>query len=260
MRGHRDLTIAGTAAVLCALAAALVPVELIRVIAALPLTLYLPGFALVAALFDGEELAPLKRATIEVAASLVVLVLSAFVLNIFPFGLRTASWAVLLPLVVILGCLVAARRRGKASRRRRPLPASVGRPSARTAVFLAAAILIGAASIALAQKPLPAKHADGYTALWMLPTNADEEAVVVGVQSNEQDPASYRLLITGDGKSQSRSYRVELDPGEEKTFEVKVPPRSTGRAHVVASLYREDQPDRLFRRVTRWLPRQSNFP
>jgi uncharacterized membrane protein len=260
VRGHRDLRLAAAAAVLCALIAALVPVELIRVVAALPLTLYLPGFALVAAVFDGEELAPLKRATLEVAASLIVLILSAFVLNVFPFGLTTASWAVLLPLLIIVGCAVAAIRRGKARQRPRPLLASADRPATRTIVLVGAAVLIGAASIALAQKPLPAKHAEGYTALWMLPTDADEEAVVVGVQSNEQEPASYRLRVTTGGASQSQTYRVKLDPGEEKTFEVEVPSRSAGRSHVVASLYREGKPERLFRRVTRWLPRQPNFP
>jgi hypothetical protein len=260
MRGHRDLTIASVAAVLCALVAALVPVEIVRVVVALPLALFLPGFALVAAAFDGEELAPLKRLTVEVAASLIVLVLSAFVLNIFPFGLTTASWAVLLPLVVVAGCLWAARRRGKASRQAAAPFASIGRPATRSIVLVGAAVLIGAASIALAQKPLPAKHADGYTALWMLPTNAAERAVVVGVQSNEQDPASYRLRIATGGGSQSKTYRVKLDPGEEKTFAVKAPSRSTGRTHVVASLYREGETDRLFRRVTRWLPRQQTFP
>jgi uncharacterized membrane protein len=260
VKGHRDLIIAAAAAVLCALVAALVPVEIIRVVAALPLALYLPGFALVAATFDGEELASLKRLTIEVAASLIVLVLAAFVLNIFPFGLTTASWAVLLALFVVIGCLWAARGRGPQERPRRPLFGSITRPSTRSAVLVGAAILIGAAAVALAQKPLPAKHAEGYTALWMLPTDSDEEAVVVGVQSNEQDPASYRLEVAAGGKSQSQTYRVKLDPGEERTFEVKVPLRATGRTRVVASLHRERRSDRLFRRVTRWLPRQQSFP
>jgi Protein of unknown function (DUF1616) len=260
MKGHRDLTIAAVAAVLCALVAALVPVEILRIVAALPLTLYLPGFALVAAIFDGEELASLKRVTIEVAASLIVLVLGAFLLNIPSFGLTTASWAVLLALFVVVGCFVAARRRGAAPPERRPLLAGVGRPSTRAILLVGAAVLIGAASIALAQKPLPAKHAEGYTALWMLPTDAAEEAVVVGVQSNEQDPASYRLDIAVGAKDQPETYRVELDPGEEKTFEVEVPRPATGKRRVVASLYRESKPDRLFRRVTRWLPRQQSFP
>jgi uncharacterized membrane protein len=260
VRGHRDLTIAAAAAVLCALVAALVPVEIVRVIAALPLTLYLPGFALVAASFDGEDLPPLKRVTIEVAASLILLILGAFVLNAFPFGLTTASWAVLLALLVVAGCAWAARRRGRAKPADRPSFAAIGRPRGRSAVMLGAAALIGAASIALAQEPLPAKHADGYTALWMLPTDATEEAVVVGVQSNEQDPASYRLVVSTGGESQLETYRVKLDPGAEKTFEVRVPSRSTGKTHVVASLYRAGQPERLFRRVTRWLPRQQSFP
>jgi uncharacterized membrane protein len=248
MRGHRDLTIAAVTAVVGALIACLVPVEIVRVVAALPLTLYLPGFALVAAVFDGEELAPLKRLTIEVAASLILLVLGAFVLNVFPFGLTTASWAVLLALLVVAGCLVAARRRGKAQPVRRPLFALDRRPSKGSVLLVGAAILIGA------------KHAEGYTALWMLPTDGSEEAVVVGVQSNQQDPASYRLDIVVGGKGQSETHRVRLDPGEEKTFEVEVPPRSTGKTRVVASLHRESRPDRLFRRVTRWLPTQQSFP
>jgi hypothetical protein len=260
MRGHRDLAIAAAAAVVGALIASLVPVEIVRVIAALPLTLYLPGFALVAAVFDGKELEPLKRVTIEVAASLILLVLGAFVLNVFPFGLRTASWAVLLALLVVAGCLVAARRRGKTQPARRPLFPVDRRPSKLSALLVGAAILVGAASIALAQKPLPAKHAEGYTALWMLPADAAEDAVIVGVQSNQQDPASYRLDVAVGGKGQSETHRVKLDPGEEKTFEVEVPPRSIGKTRVVASLHRESRPDRLFRRVTRWLPRQQSFP
>jgi uncharacterized membrane protein len=260
VRGHRDLTIAAAAAVLCAVVAALVPVEVVRVVAALPLTLFLPGFAILAAIFDGEELAPLKRVTLEVATSLMALVLSALLLNAFPFGLTTASWAVWLPLVVIAGCAWGGRRRGRAERRRGRSFAPFARPSVRSVVLVGLAILVGAASIALAQKPLPAKHADGYTALWMLPADGDEEAVVVGVQSNEQDSASYRLRVSQAGGRRSETHRVELDPGEEKTFEVEVPRASAGRTHVVASLYRENRPGHLFRRVTRWLPRQPSFP
>jgi hypothetical protein len=260
MRGHRDLTIAAAAAVLCALIAALVPVELIRVIAALPLTLYLPGFALIAASFDGEDLPPLKRATIEVGTSLILLVLGAFILNVFPFGLTTASWALLLALLVVAGCAWAARRRGRAEAAERPSFAAIVRPTTRSVVMVGAAVLIGAASIALAQKPLPAKHVDGYTALWMLPTDAEEEALVIGVQSNEQDTAAYRLRVSLGRESQARTYRVKLDPGEERIFKLEVPESSGGRTRAVASLYREDRPDRLFRRVTRWLPRQQTFP
>src|ERR1700749_552972 len=250
MRGHRDLTRASVAAVACALVAALVPLELLRLIAALPLTVFLPGFAIVEAAFGEGEPALPKRLTLSVGTSLIVLVLGTLILNVFPFGLTTASGPFPLPLIVIAACRWAAmkrKRRGEV----RPLSAFVARPSARTAILVGAAILIGAASIALAQKPLPAKNAEGFTVLWMLPTDAREEAVGVGVESNKQDPAAYRLEVQVGGESQSREYRVKLDPGEEKTFEVAVPSKPGRRTHVVASLYRKSEPQLLYRRVTR---------
>jgi uncharacterized membrane protein len=258
VRGHRDLERASVAAVVCALVAALAPWEVVRLVAAVPLTLFLPGYAVVAAAFGSQELAPPKRLTLSVGVSLMVLVLGAFLLNVFPFGLRTASWAVLLPLVVIAACRGAALRRGRPApaRRRRPAPP---RPAAGSIALVSLALLIGVAALVLAQKPLPAKNAAGFAALWMLPTDSAEDAVAVGVISSEQDPASYRLVVNL-GKDRSKTYRFDLDPGEERVYELAVPPRAGGRTHVVASLYRDERPGHVYRRVTSWLPRHKTFP
>jgi len=222
------------------------------------LTLFLPGYAIVAAAFGSRELAPPKRLLLSVAVSLMVLVLGAFVLNVFPFGLETASWAVLLPLVVIAGCRAAAVRRDRPRRARAARPA-LPRPATGSLVLfgLAAAIALGA--LALAERPLPAENAKGFTALWMLPTDKSEDAVAIGVDSNQHDAHSYRLRVSL-GKDQSKTYRVDLDPGEERVYELDVPSRPGGRTHVVASLYKEEQPEKLYRRVTSWLPRQMTFP
>lgn len=261
MRGHRDLEWSSIAAIVCALVAALVPWEIVRIVAALPLTLFLPGYAIVAVAFGSSELALPKRLTLSVGVSLMTLVLGALVLNVFPFGIRTASWAVLLPLVVTAACRGAALRRGRPqSRQRRRSPLASFRPSRGAVAMLAAAIVIMGAALVLAQKPQSAKNAEGFTALWMLPTDSKEDAVRVGVISSEQGPASYRLTVKVGRKSQSQNYRVKLDPGEEESFEVEVPRGPGVRRHVVASLYREDKPQHLYRRVTRWLPRQTTFP
>jgi uncharacterized membrane protein len=261
MRGHRDLEWSSIAAIVCALVAALVPWEIVRIVAALPLTLFLPGYAIVAVAFGSSELALPKRLTLSVGVSLMVLVLGTLVLNVFPFGIRTASWAVLLALVVIAACRGAALRRGRRqSRQKRRSPFASFRPSWGAVAMLAAAVVITGAALVLAQKPLSAKNAEGFTALWMLPTDSKEDAVRVGVVSSEQDPASYRLIITVGRKSHSQNYRVDLDPGEEESFEVEVPRAPGSRRHVVASLYRENKPQHLYRRVTRWLPRQTTFP
>lgn len=258
MRGHRDLERVSIAAVVCALVAALVPLEAVRVLAAVPLTLFLPGYAVIAVAFGSNELALPKRLTLSVAVSLMVLALGAFFLNIFPFGIRTASWAVLLPLIVIAASRGAALRRqppgeGTASKGA-PLP----RPQPLGIAITVLALVIATAAVVIAQKPLPAKDAVGFSALWMLPADKSEEAVAVGVISNEHDPLAYRLEVRLG--NQSKSYRIALDPGEERAFEFDVPPKPGGRTHVVASLYKENSPQKVYRRVTSWLPRQKTFP
>lgn len=260
MRGHRDLERVSVAAVVCALGAALLPWEIVRLAAALPLTLFLSGYAIVAAAFASRELAPPKRMMLSVGVSLMVLVLGAFVLNIFPFGLTTASWAVLLPVIVIAAARAAALRRDP-PRRRRAEGFSLPRASAGSIALVSLALLIGIASLVLAQRPLPAENAAGYAALWMLPTDSREEAVRVGVLSNEQDSASYRLEVTqGKGRA-PQTFQLSLEPGEERSFELDVRSAESGnRTRVVASLYHDDRPQRLYRRVISWLPRQKTFP
>ena len=258
MRGHRDLRLACLAAVVCALVAALVPWEIVRLVAGLPLTLFLPGYAIVAAAFGSRELAPPKRTMLSFAISLMVLALGAFVLNIFPFGLETASWAVLLPLVVIAACRGAALRRERPRRDRAARPA-LPRPAIGSLVVWALAAAIALGALALAERPLPAENAKGFTALWMLPTDTSEDTVAIGVDSNQHEARSYRLTVSL-GKDQPRTYRIELDPGEERVYEVDVPAKPVGRTHVVASLYKAGAPQRLYRRVTSWLPRQMTFP
>lgn len=259
MRGHKDLQRACLAAVVCALVAVLVPWEVVRLVAALPLTLLLPGYAIVAAAFGSQELAPPKRLVLSVGISLMVLALGAFVLNIFPFGLRTWSWALLLVLVVVGAARGAALRRGPVRRQRQRMRVLPARPTASSIVIASLALVIAIAALALAQKPLPAKHAVGNTALWMLPTDSEEDAVEIGVVSNQHHPTSYRLVVSL-GKYQSQTYPVRMDPGEERTYEVDVPPRAAGRTHVVASLYRTKRPGHVYRRVTSWIPRQKTFP
>lgn len=258
MRGHRDLQWASAGAVVCAVVAVLVPWEIVRVVAAVPLTLFLPGYAVAAVCFTPQELAPPKLWTLSVGVSLMLLALGALLLNVFPFGLTTLSWAVLLVLVVVACCRGAALRRSRPGQRR-SLRIS-WRPSPLDAGLVALAALIAVGALVLAQRPLPAGNAVGFTALWMLPANSQENAVVVGVLSSEQDPREYTLQVAQSRKARPTTHRVSLDPGEEKTFEIPVSRRLGGRAHVVASLYLSSQPRHLYRRVTTWLPRQKTFP
>ncbi|HMI81649.1 MAG TPA: DUF1616 domain-containing protein [Solirubrobacterales bacterium] len=258
MRGHRDLERVVIAAVLCALVATLLPWELVRLIAAVPLAVFLPGYAIVSASFASYRLDPQRLLVLVLACGLSVLCLGGIVLDAFPGGIRTLSWALLLVLVVIGAARAAALRRPKAARAskagpRRSLPKL--RPV--DLVFGIAALAAAVGALALAYTPLPAGDAAGYTALWMLPgEEGDGEAVRVGVVSAEHDPQAYRLHVKAGKGGKIATYKLELEPGEERVFRVPVPLRAsqTSPIRVAASLYEEDRPRELYRRVTTWLP------
>jgi hypothetical protein len=259
VRGHHDLERASVAAVLCALAAIVVPWEIVRALVALPLALFLPGYAIAAAAFGSRSLPRAQLLVLSLGMSLATLALGGILLNVLPGGLRTVTWALLLVAVVLAACRGAALRRRRHARRRRrePLP----RLPRLDWALLGVAAIVATAAFALAQKPLPAKHAIGFTALWMLPSGSPEDAVDIGVASSEQDPGSFTLKIRVGKRGKPRITRFALDPGEERTFHLAVPSaRPPGSTHVTASLFKQPGPDRLYRRVSSWLPRKETLP
>ncbi|HEY0317888.1 MAG TPA: DUF1616 domain-containing protein [Solirubrobacterales bacterium] len=252
MRGHRDLELATIAAIVCALVASLVPWEVVRLVAALPLAVFLPGYAIVTAAFGPRRLDRERLSMLSLACGLSVLCLGGLVLNYLPGGLRTWTWALLLVLVVVAACRVAALRRPRAEETREPLPRLRLRRVDLVCGLLALAAAV--AALTLAYTPLPAGDASGYTALWMLPDAEEPDSYVrVGVVSAEQGGERYRLQVRA-GKSRSlKIYHLALDPGGERVFRVPVQVGATGTTRVAASLYEQARPHALYRRVTTWL-------
>jgi hypothetical protein len=251
MRAHRDLERVAAAAVLCALVAVLVPLEAIRILGALPLALFLPGYAITAASFGPRRLETPQLLLLSVAMSLIALVVASLFLTLLPGGLNTVSWAVLLVVIVLAACRGAAVRRGPRARRR----PGRGRPrlGVLDAGFLGAAALLAAAAIVLSQVSFSATDADGYTALWMLPT-AGKDAVEIGVTSARQASGRFRLEVKTEPGAAPAIAKFRLDPGDERVFTVPVGSRQAGRSvPVVASLYKAGEPHRLYRRVNSWL-------
>jgi hypothetical protein len=257
MRGHRDLSLAVVAAVVCGLVAAIVPLEAVRVVAAIPLALWLPGFAIVEAAFGPRQLDRPQFVLLSLAMSLATLAVAGILLNALPGGLTTLSWALLLVIVVVCGAGLAAIRRGR--RRRRPEQPRL-ELKRRDIVLLAGAGVLAVAAIALAQVRFPAHDVEGYSALWILPSDRSEKAVAVGVISAEQDSASFILTVRGARPGPPLKRTVRLDPGQELSFDLPVAARSGGAPQkVVASLYRASWPQRLFRRATTWLNGSKSF-
>jgi uncharacterized membrane protein len=249
LKGHRDLRRVSLGAVICALVAVLVPLDPVRIVATLPLTLLLPGYAITAAAFGGRKIAGARMLLLSVAMSLAILAVGSVPLS--AVGIYPGTWALLLGLVVLAGCEVAAIRRGKAPRRQRPRELS--RLRRRDLGLLTGALVLGALAIALSQVPFAAKDAAGYTALWMLP-GTGERSVEIGVQSGRQAAGRFRLEVESGSRGPMVSRSFRLEPGGETVLRVPVAAAANGRpVRVTATLYRAGSTDRPYRRVVSWV-------
>jgi hypothetical protein len=251
MRGHRDLWLVVAGAVLCAVIALLVPLEAVRLAAAAPLCLVFPGYALASATFSARSLSGGRFAALVLGLSLIILILSALLLNYGPGGIRDVSWAVILVLVTVAACRWAAvkRKQGEVPYALR----SRTRVSRGDYLFLGGAAVAIVAALVVSATVYPAGEVEGFTRLSML-ADSSGGAATVGVDSNEQGRRSYLLSLTLDTRP-LLTKRLSLDPGDESLLRVQLPQdRGPPSGELVASLYRASSPDTLYRRVNSWLP------
>jgi uncharacterized membrane protein len=243
-------------ALVCALLAPLLPVEVLSLLFALPLAFFLPGYALTAATFARRPIERPQLLLLSLGLSLCVLALGALALNYVPGGIGPVSWAVLLLLVVLNGCRVAALRRPPV-RHAGPAERPALRPTAAAAGLLIAALLCATAALALTFTTTSAKHANGYTALWLLPPTEKDKAeggARIGVSSEEQKPANYRLQVRIADRRGEFARDFRLEPGETRVL--KLGPSDAapaGPVAVTALLFRRNKDGNVYRRVSGWL-------
>lgn len=245
MRGQGDLRLAAAAALLCAVLALLIPIDGVALVFAVPLLLFLPGYAIASAAFAKRPLGRPQLLLLSIALSLTTLVLGSLVLN-YLGGIHPLSWALLALLVVFVSCRVAAVRRGATAK-------SSGLPRLHLggleAAMLVAAIAAAAAALILASTTVPAGDALGYTQLWILPQAGSRGSEAqVGVRSQQQTTVDYDLRVRiGDERLVKRSFR--LAPGETRVVRLRAPPSTGGTVPVIATLLRHNRPTKVYRRV-----------
>ena len=252
MRMDRDLLRVAAAAAVCAAVAVAVPVTAVREIAAIPLCLVLPGYALTEAIFARTALPGPHRLLLSLTLSLAALALGTLLLNYMPGGIRESTWVVFLLVVVLGGCVVAGWRRGEGPRRASRPMFGVGVGVGAWA-RLAGALLLAGAAIVIAWTPFNAENAVGYTQFWMLPGSGG--GLELGIRSQEHDATTYRVVLDSGPRRTTVSSRLALEPGEDRVFHLTANPRVTGGAkRLTALLFLQDRPGRPYRRVTALLP------
>jgi hypothetical protein len=257
MRGHRDLRLVAAATAICVFGSLITPLGATRIVFAAPLALFLPGYAITAAVFGSRSLGRLDLVPLSVGISLAALILGSILLNYTPGGLRGVPWALLLLLIVLGGCRVAALRREPAPARQPAI--SIPKVTPTAAILSAGCVAMAAAALILAQTTLHADRAFGYTELWMSPPDQSGRVARIGVTSEQQHPTNYRLEVQFGDLPQPVVSTFTLAPGESRTLSLKRGP-SPQMVPVKATLFKRGHPHTVYRRVDGSLPAAGGMP
>lgn len=253
MKGNRDLQLAVRAAVVCAVLAILLPVPALSLVFAAPLVFFLPGYAIVCAVFARRNLDTPRLLVLSFGLSLAVLTLVPLLLDPLPGGISMGWWAVALCLVVLGAARAAALGRRRPSRKafRRPRLKLARQDAGLLALGLVAAV----AAVVLIFIPFSAKDAIGYSEMWIEPRlEAAAPSAIVGVASREQESDRFRVeMRTNLSETPFEVTSFELSPGEREELVVRPPVKGERPVKVSATLFREgfSQP---YRRVAAWIP------
>jgi uncharacterized membrane protein len=243
MRLGRDLLAAVAAAVAAAtiiLAGAPTP---LRVVAGLPLLLVLPGYALGLAIVVAGSIGRIERVLVTVSLSLCTTILLTVLINLGPWRLSTTTWALGVSAATVVAAMVAAAR-GPAEEVH-----TLSWPNLRSRdiLILAIAIVVVAASAALAWHPLPPPSTvRGYSELSLV---RHGEGVRVDVGSFELRPRRYRLELFADEALVQFWTDIRLSAGQRWTRRVTL-----AGSDLEAILYRTDRPHSPYRAVRLFLP------
>jgi uncharacterized membrane protein len=221
----------------------------VRTLVAL-LMLFLPGYALRAALFPKRLLDSGEQLLISLASSVVVTILTGLAIYLIGWIMDASTWATSLAVVTLAACGVAAlRRRSRAEEAVAPSPLRLKWGQA-VLVLLALALAVGALNLADTPLNNPA-NIQGYTILWILPeAKTAPQSVQVGMISNQFTVEDYRVQLMVNQQPVYVWPDIRLAPGQTWDATYTVPASTTGSSKVSAVLYKLDQPQSVYRQVS----------
>ncbi len=221
----------------------------IRVLLAVALALWMPGYALLAALFP--RMAPLtpERLVLSLGTSLAVTILGGLALNLTPWGLQPTAWALFLGGVSVAAAAAALWRRGLS----RPAPLAWPMAGLRwtQALLLGLTALLLAGAIGVARLGALNQPSSGFTELWLIPVEAAAtDKVRLGIANHNSAPMRYRVELAVAGQIKTWP-AVELQPQDQWETIAELP-AATGAEPVEARIYLVDEPRVVHRQVWLW--------
>jgi hypothetical protein len=195
--GLLDLVLVG-AATLVSLALIALPGDgLLKALALVPMVLFLPGYAITAAMFPPGRLPRGERFAYSITASVGAAALGGLFWQI-PFELSQGSWALILATITLAASGVALRRRPSAQLPRATLP-HLDMP---TTLFALVAVALSVLAVGVAIDGVHDQRAEHhFSGLWVVPRDGGRRGFEVGVLNHQGATQSYRLAVTGAGRT-----------------------------------------------------------
>lgn len=238
--------------------------SIVRIVLALPLLLFLPGYLLIAVMFPKRgELGPVERFTLSIGLSIAITVFDGFALNYTPWGFRPNSIVISLSLIMGLLLIFAFFQRWRLGdsgysfsvsdiisfyhtiRSEKPETGPDYDPALekmliRTmiiAIFIVSAMLVYAKVTTEPEK---------FTALYILGENGkaenypteisigDTSHLLVGIENYEYSPVNYTLLVKF-GDNIINQQNITLDQGDKWLNNVTFEPQLTSSLALAGS-------------------------
>lgn len=216
----------------------------LRVTAAIPLVLVLPGYALSALLLPDRVRpvyinAALWHGMWIAGLSLATAVLGGLLLNFLPVGLTRTSWTIALAGTTLLALATATMLRirqpraaaqpgsSRAAAGTLPYPAPPDTRARRplhgpAMVYSVAAVLVAGVAIWLGVFSAARQHSAGFAELWLVPAGNGTDRATVGVRNDYARAERFHLVLQR-GSQTVAQWDLELGTGKAWTAAVAAP-------------------------------------
>ncbi|MDD5083118.1 MAG: DUF1616 domain-containing protein [Dehalococcoidales bacterium] len=251
---------------------ALFPTSVLRVILGLPFLFFLPGYALVAALFTRKgSIGTAERLALSFGVSVAVVPLIGLAINYTPWGIKLESALYSIALLTVVASVVAWWRRQRLPETERfgielrlRVPGWGGGTWDKVVTSVLAVVIVGTLGT-LGYVAVAPKVGERFTEFYILGLDGraidypqrlvvgEAGKVVVGIVNQEQETVSYQVEVVIDGVPDSETGPVVLDHDGRWEETLGFTPDKVGEGQKVEfRLYRQGTSG-IYRQLQLWI-------
>jgi uncharacterized membrane protein len=223
----------------------------ITIVLALPLVFLIPGYLLLEIITQKREHDATTHFLLSIGLSLSMNILGGFVLNIIPVGLTTLTWRVFLGVVAIVGGLLCVVKRHRWQLHFGQKPKDL--PTRYEFLLLTLTIYVVIFAFIYTTNTIGDQKHPGFTQFWLLLDNHQPPVCTMqlGIYSSEIVKTTYQIEVKENNQHLAHWSSITLAPRQQwqDHFPIAIKSAQTTQLRIEADLYRQQEPNRVYRTV-----------